>query len=367
MPDFDKWWDDLKKHRKRLRHWLPHWREHTARIAGQRPVRYFTLCARSMIDVFLLVSENILTIDPLSHAINRVQFCECDDEQFTEIREMIVREDAGFYGRLEDIVLFHDDDFTAQCPTAESINRKLENEGLELQQVDRLILKRTHFNVMASFPYDFINLDFCQYYYPTPPNMLRINETVTKVLDWQTRASDDPERINVDEFILAVTCRHDSDFPPEAQRRLQELIRSNCDESDVYRTQVERTRPAIEQWSAQAGEDFFFSGWPKDIARSARERRWSMQVLDYVYYYRTGDDGDTYAIVCLVARFQRSDQIPDYIPVALSALDPATRTFIPDIIKESDEGRQLLTNLRAVVAVRNEQASRQKRELLPQP
>jgi hypothetical protein len=70
---------------------------------------------------------------------------------------------------------------------------KLEDEGLhtgqpsDLQKVEKLLLKRTHFNVRSSFPYDFINLDFCQYYYPRPPGMLRVNETVDKILDWQRR------------------------------------------------------------------------------------------------------------------------------------------------------------------------------------
>ena len=67
--------------------------------------------------------------------------------------------------------MFQDDDFTSQFPTLESISVQLENENLqsEGEKVDRLQLKRNHFHVKASFPYDFINLDFCDYYYPKPP------------------------------------------------------------------------------------------------------------------------------------------------------------------------------------------------------
>src|SRR5271156_1407070 len=191
MPEFDKWWNDLKKHQKRVRHWLPHWKALAASVAHERSMRYFTLCARSMIDVFMLVREGLLEIDPESHAIKRVQFCECDQEQFVEIKEMVAREDAGFFGQLEDVVLFKEDDFTAQFPTIDSINEKLEDEGLqnEIEKVDKLQLKRTHFAVRSSFPYDFINLDFCQYYYPKPPGMLRVNETVERFLDWQRNGS----------------------------------------------------------------------------------------------------------------------------------------------------------------------------------
>jgi hypothetical protein len=54
-----------------------------------------------MIDVFLLVEEGLLRIDPDDNSINCVQFCECDEDQFVEIREMIAKEDAGFFGDLE--------------------------------------------------------------------------------------------------------------------------------------------------------------------------------------------------------------------------------------------------------------------------
>jgi hypothetical protein len=371
MPEFDKWWNDLKKHRKRLQHWLPHWKALAAQVGDNRPIRYFTLCSRSMIDVFMLVVQGLLKIDPDNNSINRVQFCECDQEQFDEIKEMIAREDAGFFGELEKVVLFKDDDFTAQFPTIESINLKLEDEGLQtdLEKVDRLLLKRTNFNVRSSFPYDFVNLDFCQYYYPHPPGMLRVNETVEKVLDWQRRPSADDTSIQLQEFILTVTCRHDVEFPTEAEARLTELIRSNCTSSSQYRDQLANSRGTtrVEQWLTTDREDFFFSGWPKDIARTAKEYGWYMNILDYVYYRRTGDQNNPYVIACLVARFSRSNPSPEYIPTALFALDPANRKLIPEIDRASSEGQQLLANLQTIVTARNQQAERQHRPQLPDP
>jgi len=339
------------------------------RIGDDRPIRYFTLCARSMIDVFMLVGEGLLKIDPENYSISRVQFCECDQEQFAEIREMIAREDAGFFGQLENVVLFKEDDFTAQFPTLESISLKLEDEGLELEKLDRLLLKRTHFNVRSSFPYDFINLDFCQYYYPHPPGMLRVNETVDRILDWQRRLSDDGENVNLQEFVLAVTCRYDAQFPPEAETRLTELIRSNCTLSPQYKDQVQKTRGTVqlEEWIGKDREDFFFSGWPKDIARSAKEYGWSMEILDYVYYRRYGDENNPYVIACLVARFSRSNLAPDYIPPALFALNRENRKFIDEIDRGSVEGRQVVESLGRIVAARNEQARRKHRPELPNP
>jgi hypothetical protein len=369
MPEFDQWWNDLKKHRKRLRHWLPHWKALAERLGDGHQLRYFTLCARSMIDVFMLVREGLLEVEPSSHSISRVQFCECDQQQFDEIREMIAREDAGFFGRLEHVVLFEDDDFSGQFPTMESISLKLEDENLQgdIGKLDKLLLKRTFFNVKASFPYDCVNLDFCQYYYPKPPGMLKINRTVERILDWQRRPSDDGT--SLDEFILAVTCRHDSEFPAEAETRLTELIRSNCAASPEYKKEIEKSRGTsqIEDWASRDREDFFFAGWPKDIARASKDLGWSMEVLDYVYYRRTSDTGRPYVIACLVARFSRSSSIRPDIETALFALNTGNRQFIPEIDRGSAEGQQLVQNLETIVAVHNEQARRKQRPELPSP
>lgn len=369
MPEFEKWWNDLKKHQKRCDHWLPHWKAVAALIGKAREIRYFTLCARSMIDVFMLVRERLIVLDSENYAISSIRFCECDAEQFAEIKDLIAREDAGVFGRLEDIVLFKDDDFTAQCPTLASITAKLEDERLQddYTQIDRLQLKRTHIEVMATFPYDFINLDFCDYYYPNPPDMLRINETVRRVLDWQRRSSDDGGKVQLDEFILAVTCRHDDSFPKPAEDRLVALVEENCATSDYYKEQLVKTRGTaeVQEWLGSNRQDFFFAGWPKDIGRSAKEYGWSMDILDYVYYERQGDHSNSYVIACLVARFKRANSNPDYLKAALHALDAGNRQLIGNVDPASKDGQRLIKNLSEVVALRNEQARRKNRPELP--
>jgi hypothetical protein len=371
MTAFDKWWNDLPKHSKRVRHWLPHWKELAARRGGDRPLKYFTLCARAMIDVFMLVQEGLLEVEPESNAIKRVQFCECEQEQFDEIKEIIAREDAGFFGKLEDVVLFRDDDFTAEFPTLESIEIKLEDESLQndLAKLDKLLLKRTSLNAKASFPYDCINLDFCDYYYPSPPGMLRINETVERFLDWQRRVDPESSSGPVNDFVLAVTCRYDANFPAQARGRLTELIRANCRASTAYMARMTESRQVTqaEEWAAKDPEDMFFAGWPKDIARAASEFGWSMEVLDYVYYRRTGDSGTPYLIACLVARFSKNHVQPDDTAAAMFALDANNRDLIDQIDRESPDGRELVQNLEAIVALRNEQARRKSRPELPAP
>lgn len=368
---FDKYWNDPKKHKKRLTHWLPHAKEISQQINGSRAFRYFTLCAKEMIDVFMLAKEQVLEFDANEAIITHVRFCESDSEQYDEIRELVGREDAGFYGELESLVLYSEDNYTAQFPTRDSIEAALEDEGLDVVKRDSLQTKRTHLNLKSSFPYDFINLDFCGYYYP-PPSILKINRTVQQILDWQrnpgtTEELEDPG-IRIDDFVLSVTCRHDSDFPQEAQNRLLELVKQNVHRHADYRNVLEGTRGVtdLNEWIEQNAEDFFLSSWPKEIATLAQQYQWNMRILDYVHYDRQGDGGP-FKIICLVARFSRANSASNYLTSVMYALEESNRKLIPEITKDSEEGQGLMTDLAAIVEMRNQQALRKSRSLLPDP
>jgi hypothetical protein len=369
MADFGKWWKDPKKHVKRRDYWLPHWKNLAEKLSGKRPVRYFTLCARPMIDIFMLVREGLLSVDGENHSIGNVRFCELDPEHFAEIKDLIATEDAGFQVQLEAAVLFQDDSFTGGCPTLDSIAIKLEDERLQNDEdkLNKLHLKRTAIYLQRSFPYDCLNLDFCEYYYPDPPDMMKINLTVERILEWQGHASDDGTV--VDEFVLAVTCRHDAQFPQEAEDRLRALILENCKISDAYKKSLVETRGEdINQWLESDREDFFFAGWPKDIAGAAKKAGWAMQILDYVHYRRVGDhDDNPYLITCLIAHFSRDDPNAKYLLTAFNALAKDKRTLIGEIDVKSPIGEELIADLTEIVDARNVQAGRVDRPPLPSP
>src|SRR3970040_638394 len=79
MPgEFDKYWNDTKKHQKRLDYWLLHAKELSSQLGGRRAFRYFTLCARSVIDVFMLAKERVLNYDADLGIVTHVGFCEYD-------------------------------------------------------------------------------------------------------------------------------------------------------------------------------------------------------------------------------------------------------------------------------------------------
>jgi hypothetical protein len=283
---------------------------------------------------------------------------------------MVGREDAGFFGRLEDVVLFEDDADTKQFPTTESLDAKLEDEGVQNDRDlhERLLLKRKFFKIRSSFPYDLINLDFCQYYYPEPPGVLRINETVARILKWQSEADDkESKELRIQNFILAVTCKYDEHLPVDARKRLREIVLNNYKISPEYKEKFSTTRNVgIRKWVTKEKEDVFFSGWPKDIVRTATEAGWSSEILDYVYYQREGDRGNPYTIVCLIVNFIRS-RSADYISAAVFALAKENRIFIDDVDRNSRDGKQLVGSLRSIVSVRNLHARKKGIIELPDP
>jgi hypothetical protein len=319
-----------------------------------------------MVDVFMFVREGLLEYSAEERIVRNVRFCEMNEELFPEIKELIGLEDAGFPGRLEDLVLFKDNALTVNYRTVEEVSAALEDEGLPREARDELITKRRHLELRTSFPYDVINLDFCGYYYE-PPDILRISNTVERFLEWQRDAVSAGK--SVEQFTVFVTCRHDDKFPPVATDHLKIVAKANCTEHEPYRTYFERTRGIgdVDRWAEGHNEDFFLSVWPKEIARVAQRCGWEMEITGYPYYDRVSDSGYPYKIACLVARFRNVQAKDNYLRVALQALDAKGRQQIPEIRGDSSEGRELLADLVEIVTLRNGHAAARDRPIIQMP
>jgi hypothetical protein len=367
LSSFDKWWDCPKKHFKRVHCWLPRLKEVVRKLSG-RGLRYFTLCARPMIDIFMLLDDGLLKIDFENRAIPGVQFCEVDENSYIEIVDMLAREDAGFYGKLEDVALFQDDDYTERFGSLREIEEEREREGEALPQ-DRLTclrLKSTALLFQSSFPYDFVNLDFCDYYYQRPPAVFRIDDTVGRFLDWQRRSGSGADAVTVNDFILAVTCRYDESFPSQAKAFLAELVKNNCKQWSEYDETIRKSKGmSVDEWIEAYSEDLFFAAWPKHVAQKASELGWESEILDYVHYQRPADRTVPFVMICLVMRFTRS-QAPSDLAAALYAIESDNRKQIPEISWDSDDGKTLRHHLERVRKLRNEQARRRGRIELPE-
>jgi hypothetical protein len=322
----------------------------------------------------MLTKEEVLDYDKSRLAIDTVVFCERDQEHVPMMRELIGREDSGFQGRLEDLVLFEDDVFTSTLPDLRAVEnyRIQKGESLAEEQTDRLQKKIDHLELQRCFPFDFINLDFCDHYYPDPPDIMKVNKTVDRMLEWQRRVraggTSSKTTRKVDEFMMAITCRHDTQLPAEAQERLLNLIRSNCAEFPKYEEQLNASHAGeIEAWAESSNLDFFLAGWPKEIAHLADQKLWDMEIIHYVHYARVSGSGQPYEMICLVCTFKRTEISKTYLAVSMKALDENQRTIINSVNREDENGKALLTDLTSIVELRNLHAEHAKRDTLPMP
>ncbi len=369
---FGKWWPCLRKHYKRTYIWLPRARELHSELAGGRTFRYFTLCARPMIDVYMLVREQILPVDDTAKRVRGVSFCECNSDVFPEMLELIGIEESGFLAKLEELVLHQDTPETETLDSEESLTRYLEEqgEGLDFAIRERVEGKRRHLVFRELFPFDFLNLDFCDRYYGSPPDVMKIHATIDKILEWQRRpnTADGGKEFSVKRFVAAITCRVDLNTPPDAVSRLKDLVTRNSAEYPEYSQAVrQRAATGLDQWAREFPLDFFMAAWPKEIARLAKLKSWDIAIRDHAFYERQNDEGETYHMVSLVVEFIQAPICDTYLTAVTRCLDPNARTAIPRFDPESGDGIALISDLREIVDLRNSQATRVAREPLPEP
>jgi hypothetical protein len=230
--------------------------------------------------------------------------------------------------------------------------------------------KRKHLQFQGLFPFDFLNLDFCDRFYGQPPDVMKIHSTIDKLLEWQLRpgkaASGDA--YSVDRFVVAITCRVDLKTPINALARLKRIVQENRTTHAAY-AEALQARPVanLDSWARDSPLDFFMSAWPKELARLARQKSWDITVHCHAFYDRQNEAGENYDMVSLVVEFVRAPICRTYLSAAIAFLDVNERTSIPRFEPTSRDGSALLSNLREIVGLRNIQAAKFDRELLPDP
>lgn len=367
---FSRWWNDPIKHYKRRHYWIPEAKKLQRELDGKRGFRYFTLCSREMIDVFSLIKEGIVSYDTALHKINHVKFCEIDETIFPEIKDLVGYEDSGFLGRLEDIVLFQGDSYTDKFTSRGEINTEIERlgEAIPKEKKHRLELKSQHLSLQQAFPFDFVNYDFCDIYYPNPPDTMRINSAVDRMVEWQSRLGiEEGREFFLKRFLLAVTCRFDDNVSKDAYGRLATVVAANQREYPQYRIALERdpVRKDLKKWQKQDPFDLFLSAWPKELIRIMEKRQWRMEIRGFVFYPRVSDLGKHYTIVSLLCDCIRQNSVGTHEGQSLWLLDRNNRDKLKPLSRSSAEGRPLYAHLQAVVTKRNAQAQYRSRPLLP--
>jgi hypothetical protein len=146
------------------------------------------------------------------------------------------------------------------------------------------------------------------------------------------------------------------------------MVQQNSIDHPAYRDALEsRAVPDIARWSQEDPLDFFMAAWPKEIAKLALQKSWDIIVHDHAFYDRSNDEGQPYDMVCLVVEFVRTTLCNTYINAVTHCLNQNSRTHIPRFDAGKGVGKSLISDLRAIVALRNDQAKAYDRALLPDP
>jgi hypothetical protein len=325
-----------------------------------------------MIDVYMLVKENVLQVDASGRRIQGVSFCELDEGIFPEMIELIGFEESGFLAKLEDLALFSDTPETEILDTMSALETFLQEEGEGLSNTVKTAVdnKRRHLLFKGLFPFDFLNLDFCDRYYGQPPDVMKINSTIDRLLEWQRQPGTTPsgEAFSMNRFVVAITCRVDKTLTPAAATRLRNIVTANSQSYTEYKEALsDRSVSNLSTWASEEPLDFFMSAWPKEIAQMALKKSWDIVIHDHAFYDRLSDKNEEYNMVCLVVEFRQAPICSTYLAAATKSLRVDARTQVKRVEPTDKDGKMLLGDLRDIVNLRNQQASRFSRELLPDP
>ncbi len=146
--DYDTYY---AKHCVRYYGWLPAVEKYNAELK-RRSLKYFTLCARQAIDVFMLEMHKLLLRDESGNLPN-VVICEEDKNAAMEILNLVrpPLKEAIFQAAFQDILLFQDDKDTK----GRSRGQYVKSYGIR----KKLRIKEFSKRLKMFFPFDIINFD----------------------------------------------------------------------------------------------------------------------------------------------------------------------------------------------------------------
>ncbi|MCJ7805026.1 hypothetical protein MUP35_04840 [Patescibacteria group bacterium] len=146
--DFNEY---IEKHCARYYGWLPASIAYKKEIK-EKPLKYFTLCAKAAIDVFMLEKEGVLKRDQ-NKKLPNVIICESEEKDAVEIFNLVrpPLEKAIIVGKLEEILTFQDTDKT------KGLSLDQDPKDAEIRRLLRI--KRLSKRIKEYFPFDIINFD----------------------------------------------------------------------------------------------------------------------------------------------------------------------------------------------------------------
>lgn len=206
MTDYDR---HYTKHSVRLYGWLPACKDQKKRT-GKQSLKYFTLCAREALDVFMLESAKILRRDT-SGKLPDVVICEEDETAAADIFKLVrpPLKEAMIVGPLEEILTFEDTNKTKGLSL---------DEDVKDQKIRRLLRFKRLFNRLKEhFPFDVVNFDTYGSLLNPDHHQNKLYQAFSRVFELQK---------GIDSFLLLVTSPV-SKIHRQVQARFEKNFESN--------------------------------------------------------------------------------------------------------------------------------------------
>jgi hypothetical protein len=298
------------KHYVRREGWLSFARERYRKLRSgrkakdQRPLRYFTFCAESAIDVLLFELENIVMFDPES-GFDSIFFFDRTPESVLETRKRIPRAN-GFPGDFVRIVLVNDPEENDVAGALDLTDTPEEQENIaSVREVENRVL--THKQFVSSFPFDMINLDLEEFLFkPRDPVPGKVINAFRRVFSWQRRPL---LRGKKEEFVNEWTLMFTTQIGPENMsdvylEMLTRRLETNIIADETLRPRlVARTgKDSIVVLKGEDFDTFFKLAMPKLLLGTLMEADWYVDPsrgIKLFQFDREHNEG-TYSILHLV-------------------------------------------------------------------
>jgi hypothetical protein len=285
MHDFD---NDVLKHAVRYYEWLPASLLFKKNMKKKK-IKYFTLCAKQAIDVFMFELAEILSRDRYDNLPN-VYICEKDPKDANEIYKVVrpPLKDALIVGELEKILLFKD--------TKDTKNRKINDPDVRSFKIRKLlIIKERSERLKSYFPFDIINFD-------PYGNLLNPIQEVNKL--YQSFKKIFKLQKDIASFLLFVTTTI-SHIDPECEIQLKQRYEQNISSHDQIRNIIKSYLGTLSYDDADKNKKLAIAFSKLIISSAAREEGWIHKHYGIIIYKRkeTGEK-----MISSVIQFTRSKQ-----------------------------------------------------------
>lgn len=197
------------KHFARYYGWLPASKSYQKQI-NKKSLKYFTLCAKEAIDVFMLELEKVLLRDQ-NKKLPDVIICEKEPRDATEIFKLVrpPLKEAILVGELEKILTFQD--------TKETTGLSPDEDVRDYRTRRLLRIKGLSERIKEHFPFDIINFDPYGNLLKPDPEKNELYQSLKKIFELQERTTT---------FLLFITTPI-FDIHPDSESRLKSNLESN--------------------------------------------------------------------------------------------------------------------------------------------